>query len=247
MITTLLFDLDGTLLPMDNDYFTKEYFKVLVPYVMQRLPKGAISPEEFVQKLWASTETMVRDNNREATNEEVFRDHFLATTGFSKDQIWGIVESFYETTFGELDHLAGSSSLSKEICEAALAKGYKLVLATNPLFPETAIRHRMRWAGIGHIPFTLVTTLEKMHFCKPNPNYYKEIAEDVGVEPQECLMFGNDVYEDGMAVKVGMQGFLVTDCIKDSGNGDRSVFDYVGTMQDVLQLVREQLPDVSNL
>ena len=25
-ITTVLFDLDGTLLPMDNDYFTQVYF-----------------------------------------------------------------------------------------------------------------------------------------------------------------------------------------------------------------------------
>ena len=29
-ITTVLFDLDGTLLPMDNDVFTKGYFKLLV-------------------------------------------------------------------------------------------------------------------------------------------------------------------------------------------------------------------------
>ena len=29
-ITTVLFDLDGTLLPMDNDVFTKCYFKLLV-------------------------------------------------------------------------------------------------------------------------------------------------------------------------------------------------------------------------
>lgn len=28
-ITTVLFDLDGTLLPMDNDGFTKGYFKFL--------------------------------------------------------------------------------------------------------------------------------------------------------------------------------------------------------------------------
>lgn len=28
-LTTVLFDLDGTLLPMDNDEFTKGYFKLL--------------------------------------------------------------------------------------------------------------------------------------------------------------------------------------------------------------------------
>lgn len=29
MIKAILFDLDGTLLPMDNDAFTKYYFKLL--------------------------------------------------------------------------------------------------------------------------------------------------------------------------------------------------------------------------
>ena len=28
-LTTILFDLDGTLLPMDNDAFTRGYFKLL--------------------------------------------------------------------------------------------------------------------------------------------------------------------------------------------------------------------------
>lgn len=39
-LTTILFDLDGTLLPMDNDAFTRGYFKLLAarlaPWAMSR-------------------------------------------------------------------------------------------------------------------------------------------------------------------------------------------------------------------
>ena len=34
MIKTILFDLDGTLLPMDQDAFTKAYFKSLSEYLL---------------------------------------------------------------------------------------------------------------------------------------------------------------------------------------------------------------------
>ena len=36
MVKAVLFDLDGTLLPMDQDEFTKGYFKLLVGFVRIR-------------------------------------------------------------------------------------------------------------------------------------------------------------------------------------------------------------------
>ena len=95
------------------------------------------------------------------------------------------------------------------------AKGLRVALATNPLFPAVATESRIRWAGLDLKDFDLVTTYENSSFCKPNPAYYKEIMEKLGVSAEECVMVGNDVQEDGAAAKLGMRVFILTDCLID--------------------------------
>ncbi|MGZ4111111.1 MAG: HAD family hydrolase [Tumebacillaceae bacterium] len=238
-LTTLLFDLDGTLLPMDNDRFTKGYFKHLVPHVAH-----LIGPEDFVKQLWKSTEAMVRNDDWKLTNEQVFKQDFLSALNAKEADFWPGIERFYANEFGELSHLAEPTPLARQVCEAALAKGYRLVLATNPLFPREATLHRMRWAGIADLPFELVTTYENSHFCKPNPNYYREIVQKIDVSPEHCMMVGNDSYEDLLAGTLGMKTFYVTDCAIDEGKA--LPFDHKGTMSDLLQFIREELPDLQS-
>lgn len=234
-ITTILFDLDGTLLPMDNDHFTKGYFKRLVPHVAHLL-----GPDEFVKQLWKSTEMMVRNDDWNLTNEQVFKQDFLTAINLKEEDVWPIVDRFYAGEFGELSHLAQPTPLARQICEAAIAKGYNLVLATNPLFPSEATQHRMKWAGIADLPFELVTTYENSHFCKPNPNYYREIVQKIGTSPETCMMVGNDSYEDLIAGKLGMKTYYVTDCAIEEGKA--LPFDHKGTLHDLLQFIREELP-----
>jgi FMN phosphatase YigB (HAD superfamily) len=234
-VTTLLFDLDGTLLPLDNDHFTKGYFKRLVPHVAH-----LIEPEKFVAQLWKSTEKMVRSDDATRTNEEVFKTDFLAAVNGKEEDFWPVVEDFYAGEFGDLIELSQPTPLAREICEAAVEKGYRLVLATNPLFPRPATLHRMRWAGVDHIPFELVTTYENSHFCKPNPNYYGEILQKIGAAPESCMMIGNDAFEDLIAGKLGMKTFWVTDCAIETE--EHLPYDTRGTLQDLLQFVREELP-----
>ena len=58
-----------------------------------------------------------------------------------------------------------------------------------------------------------MTTYENIGFCKPNPDYYLEVARRIGVNPRECLMVGNDVGDDMVAEGLGMKVFLLTDCL----------------------------------
>lgn len=234
-LTTLLFDLDGTLLPMDQDYFTKGYFKQLVPRFAH-----LIDPEAFVAQMWKSTEAMIRSEDPDMTNEHVFKKDFLTAIGAEESVYWPIFEDFYAGQFGELSHLSDPTPLARQICEAALDKGYEIVLATNPLFPRTAIEHRMRWAGVDGLPFTLVTTLEEMHFCKPNPRYYQEILHKINRSPESCMMIGNDSFEDLIAGKLGVKTYWVTDCAME--NEKALPFDRKGTMEDLLRFVRDELP-----
>ena len=100
----------------------------------------------------------------------------------------------------------------------------RVALATNPIFPATATQSRIRWAGLDPEDFELCTTYENIGFCKPNPAYYMEITRRLGVRPEECLMVGNDVTEDMVAAEIGMQVFLLTDCLINRERKDISMY-----------------------
>jgi len=239
-ITTLLFDLDGTLLPMDNEHFTRGYFKRLVPHMAH-----LIEPDAFVKQIWASTEAMVRNDDPNLTNEQVFKEHFLTALNAREEDYWPVVNDFYAGEFGDLCDLSQPTPVAREIVEAAVRKGYKVVLATNPLFPRAATLHRMRWANIHDLPFELVTTYENSHFCKPNPNYYREILQKIGAAPESCMMIGNDAFEDLIAGRLGLTTYLVTDCtIEAPDAGERLPYDHQGSLQDLLRFITEELPSL---
>lgn len=238
MLKTLLFDLDGTLLPMDQDRFMHGYFRALLPEIAH-----LVNVNEIAGQILQATQVMVENEDPELANVDSFKQSFFGTVDVTEEQIWPIFESFYRGKFGELSNFTEPSPISREICRSALSKGYELVLATNPIFPDDAVRHRMDWAGIGDIPFKLVTTMEHMHFCKPSPKYYLEILDRVERTPDECMMIGNDVQEDGVAGKLGMQTFLVRDNVIDRGVGHLE-FTHEGTLADVLKFV-EGLPQLT--
>ena len=55
MLDAILFDLDGTLLPMDNDVFTKGYLSLLSRAIA---PHG-YEPREMISAMWYGVEAMV--------------------------------------------------------------------------------------------------------------------------------------------------------------------------------------------
>jgi len=126
-----------------------------------------------------------------------------------------LFEKFYIEEFPKLKGQLQKTSLASRIVATAVEKGYKIVLATNPLFPQLAIQHRMEWAGVKNYPWELVTSYESFYSAKPNSAYFQEIADKIEVEPRECLMIGNDVQEDMVALEIGMGTFLVTDHLID--------------------------------
>jgi len=104
------------------------------------------------------------------------------------------------------------------------AHGLRVALATNPIFPRIATEQRIRWAGLAPEDFALYTTYENSTFCKPNPDYYREVARTLGVSPVECLMVGNDALEDMAARETGMDVFLLTDCLINTKGRDLSAY-----------------------
>ena len=206
--TTILFDLDGTLLPMDQDQFTYTYFKELA---VKLAPLG-FDPKALAGNIWAGVAAMVK-NDGSVPNEEAFWVEFSHIYGETVRNHIPVFEEFYANEFQKAQSVCGFSPESKKIVEKIKQAGCKVVLATNPIFPAIATQSRIHWAGLEPEDFLLYTTYENSSFCKPNPKYYEEIVTKLGLDPKTCLMVGNDVTEDGAAKDLGMDVFFLTDCL----------------------------------
>ncbi len=112
---------------------------------------------------------------------------------------------------------------------------YKLVLATQPVFPLVAIRQRLQWAGLEHIRFELITHIENMHACKPSPSYFKEILNELHLQPEQCLMIGNELQTDMAARQIGIKTFYLTDR---EDKIPKIEVDYSGSFRDLADLLR---------
>lgn len=203
MINTILFDLDGTLLPLDMEKFMEIYF-----YEMGYMFKDMIDPKLLVKYIWTATEEMV-GNTEYKTNEDVFMNKFSELIGGDISKYRERFDNFYDTLFHKTREAVQSQSLIRESIDILKEKNYKLVVATNPLFPRKAIHHRIGWAGLDLKDFIYITSYEDNHYCKPQLHFYKEVLDVIGEKPEQCMMVGNDVQEDLVAQKLGMQTFLI--------------------------------------
>ena len=219
----VMFDLDGTLLPMNQDVFVKAYFSELCKKVV---PFGYDS-DKLIKGVWAGTGAMVK-NNGAKTNEDVFWDTFSEIFGEKAYADKEIFNDFYRNEFDRAKTVCGYNPVAAELIRKLRAAGIKVVLASNPVFPEIAQKKRMQWAGLNPDDFDYITTYENSHFCKPNMKYYAELLGIFGCKAEDCIMVGNDVSEDMCAAKIGIKTFLLTDCMINAEGKDISSFDRGG-------------------
>ncbi|MBQ5398040.1 MAG: HAD family hydrolase [Ruminococcus sp.] len=238
MLKYIFFDLDGTMLPMNQEDFIKVYFTALCE---RFCPVLKLDNETLIKYIWKSTSSMIKNDGSEP-NIKAFWRTFAKLYG---KEILGYVkefDNFYQNEFFSTKKASGYNPNVPEAIKTLRRKGYTLVAATNPLFPEIAINTRLGWAGVGKEDFALVTTYENSSTCKPNPKYFEEIMGKLKAEPKECLMVGNDVDEDILSSKkAGMSSYLITDCLINKSSTDYSEFKN-GTMRDFLSYAR-RLPD----
>ena len=220
MIEMVLFDLDGTLLPMDQDQFVNTYMGLLA----KKLAPHGYEPNHLIAAVWAGTRAMV-ENTGEKRNEEVFWDDFCHIFGEGARKDLPLFEEFYAVDFPKARTVCGFDPAAGEIITLLKERGIRRALATNPLFPAIATNQRVRWAGLRPGDFELMTTYENSSRCKPNPDYYREVLDKLGVSAENCLMVGNDVQEDMLpAREVGMEVFLLTPCLINKKGTDLSSF-----------------------
>ena len=228
-IKMVLFDLDGTLLPMDQDIFVKTYFKGLAA----KLAPHGYEPKSLIDAIWSGTAAMIK-NTGEKINEEAFWDDFATHYVEKVREDLPLFDEFYQNNFDSVKEMCGYNPQAAEVVKYLKKSGIRVALATNPIFPAIATQKRIRWSGLEPEYFELYTTYENCSYCKPNPEYYREIIKQLGVKPEECLMVGNDVGDDMIAETLGMKVFLLTDCL--INNGDKDISGY--PQGDFTQLLR---------
>ena len=228
----VLFDLDGTLLPMDQEVFVKDYLGRMAAFLA---PHG-YDPEKLIKAVWKGTGAMVK-NDGKARNEDVFWavfDRVMERDGRADNALF---DEFYQREFQKARNSCGFQPAAAPAVREIRSLGYRVILATNPLFPAVATQSRIRWAGLEPEDFEHITTYENARFCKPNPDYYREILGKLNLNPGDCLMVGNDVDEDMVVETLGMKAFLLTDCLINRNQADISRYPS-GGFSELLQYVR---------
>lgn len=228
-VKAVLFDLDATLLPMDQDAFIKCYFGLLTKTMVAHGYDGDV----FMKALWAGVRAIIR-NDDEMTNEQAFWQTFDAFYEGQEKPRATVFDYFYREIFIKTREVCFFDARPRTIVDKVKEKGLIAALATAPVFPAVATETRMGYVGLSPADFALVTSYENCTSSKPNPRYYRDVAARLGVPPAECLMVGNDVTDDILpALDAGMEVFLLTDYLINKIDADITVWQH-GNYDDLL-------------
>lgn len=193
MTATLLLDLDDTLLVNNMDTFLPQYLGAFSRHVSEFIP-----PEIFVQTLLIGTQAMIANRRPDCTLEEVFDQAFFSKVKVDVDRFRQLADQFYEEIFPSLQPSTRPMQGAVQLVKQSVEKGYHLAVATNPLFPISAIRQRLAWANLGvdKYPFQAITSYESFHFAKPEPAYFAELLARMGWPDGPVVMVGDDMERD---------------------------------------------------
>ena len=237
----IFFDLEGTLLPMDIDEFLGTYFKTLVGFVAAR----GLDATTFHDAVMAGTKAMMTHDD-DMANAEVFWNTFYGIVDEHAANWQELLDEFYSTEFGSI----GADVKPNEAMVRAVAtlkeKGYPLVLATMPMFPQRAVEWRLRWAGLDPADFARLTHYENSTATKPKLTYYAENLAACGVGGHDVLMVGNNTVEDLAIEGLGADAYLVCDYLLDPVPGGFDLDQVKHSKSEGFAAWAELLPNCAN-
>lgn len=232
MIKAILIDLDDTLLKTNMDQFLPAYLDRLAHSLRELGPA-----EEIIKTLYMATEGMIGNQDPTRTLKAAFDRRFYPALNTTEAELRQQIDRFYREIYPELRQLTEPVPQAASFLEALADKGLQIVIATNPLFPRTAIAQRMSWTDIeaDDPSIHLVTSYEHFHFAKPQPAYYAEILGWLGIAASECVMIGDDPNNDlAPAQAIGIPSFRVNHTLEKTkgGAGLEEALQWIGERQE---------------
>jgi len=228
-IKAVLFDLDGTLIDVELKKFIPGYLKLLSESISHLVP-----PKKVISKLLKASEA-VNNNDGTQTNDSIFAKVFFPLEGHTREEIQPFFDQFYETKFVELKKYTKKKKNAYRVVSKVFERNLKVVIATTPVLPLTAIKQRLDWAGVGDFDYTLITHIENSRANKPNLLYYEEIIEHLGIPPEHCLMVGDEA-KDMVAAEIGCPTFFIESSNTDLTQSMPSP-SYKGRLEEVLKII----------
>ncbi|TYB80824.1 MAG: HAD hydrolase-like protein [Kosmotoga sp.] len=198
---TYMIDLDGTLTTLNDEDFAREYIRLLMKY------NDGFLEEEFLKNaLFSSLNCLLDDAEGKKSNFDRYMDSFAKISGLdNKEEVMNFFLNFYGTTYNEMKKIIIPRKDVIEFLDYLENRKHRLVLATNPIFPEIAIKKRLEWIGADPEKFEYITTMENSHYVKPQIDYYNEILKKTNSKAEKTLMIGNDDEMDGACEKAGIR------------------------------------------
>lgn len=240
MLDTILLDLDGTLLKFSQEAFLNVYLAELKKVFV----KLEMDTKLSIKALLDGTEAMIA-NDGSMLNAQRFWEKFATCLGLTDERcktVEAACNGFYANEFNIAKSVMEPNDISNRLVKRLTTKGYNVVLATNPLFPDCAVTTRLDWIDLLPQDFKLITHYANSTYCKPNIEYYREVFAKIGKEPTQCLMAGNSPTDDMCVGSLGTETFLVTDYIENKTGVDITAYRH-GTLAE-LETYLEALPAI---
>ena len=212
-IQAVLFDLDGTLVEVDMQRFIPAYLRRLAGRLGSH-----VEPQRTMRTLQGAVMTMLGGTAGDVSLEELLRATLAEELQIEWGAYQGALADCCRHDLEELRPLVTPHPLAREMVEACLGRGWRVVLATNPIFPRAVVDARLAWGGLDDLPFEPVTTYENSRYCKPHPGYFADLLGVLDLPPQACLMVGNDTLQDLAAGQLGLPTCLLTTWRIDRGS-----------------------------
>ena len=231
VVRALLLDLDDTLLINDFEAFLADYFPLLVAKMEAVCP-----PAQFMGALDAGMRAMLANDGSGGTNAEVFAERFFALLECPPERVMPLLDAFYTDDFELLREHVAPDADARPLVELAFDRGYQVAIATQPVFPLSAIRARLRWAGVGAevFPYDFVVSYETMSACKPHPYFFQSLLARLGRQPDECLMVGDSLETDMPARLLRLKTFWVN---RGQSQPEEVTWDAQGNLSDLIRLI----------
>jgi FMN phosphatase YigB (HAD superfamily) len=210
MPNTILFDLDNTLLnSIDFDELREEFGRLFVEYL-----SPVVTPDRVIQAMGDAEGAIDANDGTDESNHKVFMSAFSRSVALRPYELVPIFEVLWSEGFPKLQDCWKVVPEAREVIRWIFDHGMEVVIATGMMFPKIAIEEKLSWAKIPvtEFDYSFITHDENMHASKPHPAYYLEVLENIGHQPRECLMVGDDWEHDVVpASVVGIPVYWIAD------------------------------------
>jgi FMN phosphatase YigB (HAD superfamily) len=238
---SILFDLDDSLLKTNMGIFLPAYFDALGRHMAPHVNAAAL-----IHQLRLAVRAMQNNHSPRKTLKSVFDDHFYQPLGVSEADWQETLTDFYAQEFPKLRLLVQPLPAARNLIDWCQQKDFVMAIATNPLFPDTATRQRIKWAGLNPDDFIFYSTYEDFHFTKPHLSYYAEVLGRCGWQQTPLAMIGDNLSHDLLPVEeMGIQTFWTHPSGNDPARPQGSIKEALDFLKS-LPLQGEKRPPVTS-